>query len=185
MTMNLAAGGEPVEGIQLFIPVPSEILWSAITIVIIAVVVYKFFLPKFTTMLDERTELIEGRLAEADEAQAKADALVAEHEEQLRLARTEASKIREEARSEGAQIVAEQREHASDEAARILENAQRQIESERQQVSIALRDEVGTLATELASRIVGESLEDVARQSRVVDRFLDEIEASSSSAKGK
>ena len=43
--------------------------------------------------------------------------------------------------------------------------------------SSSLRAEVGTLATELASRIVGEALADSARQSRVIDRFLDELEA--------
>src|SRR5207253_1115478 len=48
--------------------------------------------------------------------------------------------------------------------------------AERQQALTALRTEVGTLATELASRIVGESLTDEARQSRMVDRFLDELE---------
>jgi F-type H+-transporting ATPase subunit b len=47
---------------------------------------------------------------------------------------------------------------------------------------VSLRAEVGTLATELASKIVGESLEDSARQSRVVDRFLDELEASQSTS---
>jgi F-type H+-transporting ATPase subunit b len=36
---------------------------------------------------------------------------------------------------------------------------------------------VGSLATELASRIVGESLTDEARQGRMVDRFLDGLEA--------
>ena len=51
-----------------------------------------------------------------------------------------------------------------------------QIEAERQQALTALRTEVGNLATELASRIVGESLTDEARQSRMVDRFLDELE---------
>ena len=62
------------------------------------------------------------------------------------------------------------------EARRITESAQAQIEAERQQALTALRTEVGTLATELASRIVGESLTDEARQSRMVDRFLDELE---------
>jgi F-type H+-transporting ATPase subunit b len=40
----------------------------------------------------------------------------------------------------------------------------------------SLRSEVGTLATALAGRIVGESLDDEARQRRVVDRFLAELE---------
>jgi len=42
----------------------------------------------------------------------------------------------------------------------------------------ALLGEVGTIATQLASKIVGESLEDQARQSRVVERFLSEMESS-------
>ena len=68
------------------------------------------------------------------------------------------------------------REQAQAEARRVTEAAQAQIEAERQQALISLRAEVGTLATELASRIVGESLTDQARQSRMVDRFLDELE---------
>jgi F-type H+-transporting ATPase subunit b len=71
------------------------------------------------------------------------------------------------------------REQAQAEARRITESAQAQIQAERQQALIALRTEVGTLATDLASRIVGESLTDEARQSRMVDRFLDELEVSS------
>jgi F-type H+-transporting ATPase subunit b len=69
------------------------------------------------------------------------------------------------------------RERAEAEGRRITEAAQSQIEADRQQALTSLRTEVGALATELASRIVGESLEDHARQSRMVDRFLDELEA--------
>jgi len=93
-------------------------------------------------------------------------------------ARTEAARIREEARAEGGAIVEELRAKAQADAARILENAQRQIEAERTQAVVSLRSEVGELATELASRIVGESLADAATQSRVIDRFLDELESS-------
>ncbi len=71
------------------------------------------------------------------------------------------------------------REQAQAEAARIVEHAHMQIEAERQQAVSSLRAEVGTLATELAGRIVGESLEDEARQSRVVERFLADLESSS------
>ena len=83
--------------------------------------------------------------------------------------------------------MSESKDQAVQEAGRINENAQRQIESERKAAEVALRNDVGTLATELASKIVGESLTDVARQSRVVDRFLDELEASSmtTAVKGK
>jgi F-type H+-transporting ATPase subunit b len=92
--------------------------------------------------------------------------------------------MREEAREAGAQIIAEMRERAEAEARRITEAAQSQIEADRQQALTSLRAEVGTLATELAGRIVGESLTDTARQGRMVDRFLAELEGQAQGAAG-
>jgi F-type H+-transporting ATPase subunit b len=136
----------------------------------------KMLMPRITKMLSERTELIEGGLARSEEAQAEAKALLDQYRQQLEDARRDAARLREEAREQGAQIIAEMREQAQAEARRITESAQAQIEAERQQALTSLRTEVGTLATELASRIVGESLTDEARQSRMVDRFLDDLE---------
>lgn len=174
--VQAAEHAEEVQGINLLIPANYDILWSTVVLVIIAVAFYKMVLPKFTAVLDDRTAKIEGGLAQAENAQAEAAAALAQYHQQLTEARAEASRIREEARVEGGAIVEELRVKASADAARILETAQRQIEAERQQASVALRAEVGALATELASRIVGESLADEARRSRVVDRFLDELE---------
>ena len=136
----------------------------------------KFLLPRAQQTLAQRTEMIEGGLTKSEEAQAEAKALLDQYRQQLDDARRDAARLREEAREQGAQIIAEMRDQAQAEARRITESAQAQIEAERQQALTALRTEVGTLATELASRIVGESLTDEARQSRMVDRFLDELE---------
>ena len=179
-----AEPGEEVQGINLFIPADYDIIWSLVATAIIAFAFWKYVLPKFQAVLDERTEKIQGGLAKAENAQAEAAAALAEYQRQLAEGRAEAARVREEARVEGTAIVAELRAKASDDAARILENAQRQIEAERQQAAVALRSEIGSLATELASRIVGESLADPARQSRVIDRFLDELESSSSGRDG-
>ncbi|MCC2310104.1 F0F1 ATP synthase subunit B [Cellulomonas chengniuliangii] len=176
--------GEP-KGYELLLPAPYDILWSTVVLVVIAVAFYKFVLPKFNAVLDERTALIEGGLAQAETAQAEADAVLAEYKQQLQDARAEAARIREEARVEGGQIVAELRAKGNDEAARLVETAHKQIEAERQQAAVSLRADVGSLATQLASKIVGESLEDEARRSRVVDRFLDDLEASTTANAGK
>jgi F-type H+-transporting ATPase subunit b len=173
----VAAETGEAQGIDLFIPAWYDIIWSSVVLAIIAVVFYKAVLPRFQAVLDERTAKIEGGLAKAESAQAEAAAALAEYHQQLQEARTEAARIREEARAEGSAIVADLRTKASDDAARIVETAHRQIEAERQQAAVSLRNDVGLLATELASKIVGESLADSARQSRVVDRFLDELEA--------
>jgi len=136
----------------------------------------KLLLPRIQPILAARTEAIEGGLARSDEAQKEAQQLLDRYRQQLAEARHEAAQMREEAREQGAAIIAEMRERAEAEARRITESAQSQIEADRQQALTSLRGEVGTLATELASRIVGESLTDTARQGRMVDRFLDELE---------
>lgn len=176
--VNLAAEGGEVDPLQLFIPPFYDWFWSAVVLVVIAAVVYKLVLPKFQAVLDERAEQIEGGIAKAAAAQEAADQALADQQRLLAEARAEAARVREEAREEGKVIVAELRAQANAEAARITETAHRQIEAERQAAAVALRAEVGVLATDLASKIVGEALEDQTRQSRVVDRFLDELEAS-------
>ena len=142
----------------------------------------KFAMPRIMRTLEERHDAIEGGINRADEAQEEARQVLAQYRAQLDDARHEAARMREEAREQGAQIIAEMRERAEAEARRITEAAQAQIEAERQQALHALRAEVGSLATELASRIVGESLTDVARQGRMVDRFLADLEGREAAA---
>jgi F-type H+-transporting ATPase subunit b len=159
------------------IPVVSEIVLSAVVFAIILFGIWKFVVPAFEKAYAERTSAIEGGLQAAETKQAEADKRLSELEKQLGDARHEAARIREEAREQGAQIVAEMREQANAESTRIVEHGKSQIEAERQQAITSLRAEVGALATGLAGRIVGESLDDEARQSRVVERFLAELEA--------
>jgi F-type H+-transporting ATPase subunit b len=69
------------------------------------------------------------------------------------------------------------REQAQAEAARIRAAAEAQLQAERAQVVAQLRGEIGGLATTLAGRIVGESLEDDERARRTIDRFIADLES--------
>ena len=164
------------------LPHTVEIVLSLVVFGLLFFAVKKWVVPNFETTFEERTKAIEGGLAAAENKQAEADAKLAELEQQLADARHEAARIREEAREHGAAIVAEMREQAQAESARIVEHGKAQIEAERQQAVTALRAEVGSLATSLAGRIVGESLEDDDRSARVVDRFLADLETIEASA---
>jgi F-type H+-transporting ATPase subunit b len=139
----------------------------------------KYVIPPINRAMTARQEAIRAEFAELDEAKSEAEAAEEEFKSQIADARHEAARIREEAREQGAAIIAEMREQAQTEAARIVEHAHAQVEADRKAAVASLRAEVGTLATTLAGRIVGESLEDEARQSRVVDRFLAELEGAS------
>ncbi|MBV7432634.1 F0F1 ATP synthase subunit B [Dermabacteraceae bacterium P13115] len=174
--MILAEGAKEIPGYRLFLPVISEVFWSAIFILIIAVAFKHFILPKLNAVLDERRERIEGGLAQAEKVQDEAKKLRLHQEQELAAARQEATAIREKARQDGVRIVEEMKAQANAEAERIISSARTQVAAERQAAEGSLRGEVGALASNLATRIVGESLSDDARAQRVIDRFLDELE---------
>ena len=155
----------------------SEIIVGIILMLLIFLVMWKVIVPRFEKMYTERAEAIQGGIERAERAEAKAEAALAEYNNQLASARDEAAKIREAAKTQGAMILAESREAAQKEAARISENAAVQIAAERAQAMVELKSEVGGLATALAAKIVGEALDDDARAQRTVDRFLDELES--------
>ncbi len=164
-------------GTDALIPYLPELIFGLIAIGIVYFVASKFFVPAMEKAYAERRDAIEGGMARAEQAEADAKAAQQKYESQLAEARAEANAIREKAREEGDVIRAEKRELADVEANRVLETAQKQIASERQQAQVQLRGEVGRLSTDLAGRIVGESLTDEARQKGLVDRFLTELES--------
>jgi F-type H+-transporting ATPase subunit b len=158
------------------VPNLTELIVGLITFGIIFVALWRVLIPRLNKTLAERTDKIEGGLQRAEEAQVEANETLAKYREQLAEARHEAARLREQAREQGAQIIAEMREQAQAEGRRLVEAAHAQIEADRQQALQSLKAEVGGLAVDLASRVVGESLTDEARQRRVVERFLDELD---------
>ena len=171
---------EEVSGTRLLIPAPSEIIWTALFLLIFALVFMKFILPRdrLNAVLEERAQKIEGGLRKAEEVQEEADRMRADTEQELAAARQEAAAIREKARQDGVRILEEAKARAEAENERILTAGQQQLLAERQTAATQLRGEVGSLASELASKIVGESLTDDERSSRVIDRFLADLESS-------
>ena len=178
--VTLAADGEVGNPL---LPASYDIIWSLVCFIIIFVVVWRVALPRLATVLDARSAAIEGNIAKADEAQKEAEAALEEYTRQLAEARTEAGEIREAAREDGKKIVAEAKETATTEAARVSALAHTQIQAERETTLVQLRSEVGTLAIDLAGGVVGETLSDDARASAVVDRFLADLEAADKAAK--
>ncbi len=158
------------------LPAIYDIVWSSVVFAILLVFFWFRVLPNFKKNLDARTEAIEGRLAAAEKAQAEAAAKTANIEAEQAAARAEASQIRDEARAEAAVIGVEIKEAAQAEAARLIAAAKAQIEAETQAALVSLRAEVGSLAVDLASSVVGESLKNDKLAANVVDSFLAELE---------
>jgi F-type H+-transporting ATPase subunit b len=139
------------EELNPLIPHTAEIIVGFIAFSLLYLVLRRAVVPRFEKAFAERTDAIQGGMERAERAQQEAEAALNQYKLQLA---------------------------AQEEATRITATAQASIEAERQQAVKSLRNEVGALATELASKIVGEALDDQVRQSRIVDRFLEDLEKS-------
>ncbi|MDR2374214.1 MAG: F0F1 ATP synthase subunit B [Bifidobacteriaceae bacterium] len=182
--MMWLAEGAP-KGIGLFVPPWDEVIISAICLAVIAWAVGVYGVPRYLAVLDERAAVIEGGIQRAEAAEAEIASIRAGLGAEKEAARIEAAKLRDEAKADAAAIQAAAKAAASDEARRVQEAAQRQIASERQAAEVSLRQDIGALATELAERIVGESMKDSALAGRVIDRFLADLDAQARAEAGK
>jgi F-type H+-transporting ATPase subunit b len=172
-TLILAAEG-PINPV---LPHTSEIILGLVAFLLLLFVIKKFVSPRFEALYEERTAKIEGGIEKAEQAQAEAQRTLEQYKEQLAEARAEAARIRDDARAEGLQIVEELREQAQAESSRIIAQGQHQLDAQRAQIVAELRADLGRTAVELASKVVGESLEDDSRRRGTVDRFLNELDA--------
>ena len=175
--MNTAIVLAADEAPNPIIPHPSEIILGLIAFLLLLWVLQKYAFPRFEALYKERSEKIEGGIKKAEEAQAKAEEALQTYQAQLAEARAESARIRDDARLEAERIKAELRTQAQEEAARIVAQGRAQLEAQRAQIVAELRADLGRHAVELASRVVGESLEDEARRRGTVDRFLDDLDS--------
>lgn len=155
-------------------PVVSELIWAAIFFVVLFVIIAKVALPKLNATLAAREAALSGKLTQAETTKAEADTVLAEYRAKLADAQAEANRIIEEGRRTGEQIVADARTRAEAEAQGLLSRAQNDIQAERDRAIGALRSELATLSIDLASKVVGTSLNaDASRQ--LVDSYIDQL----------
>ncbi|WP_433215864.1 F0F1 ATP synthase subunit B [Dactylosporangium sp. CS-047395] len=157
------------------IPIWQEIVVGLIAFGILCFVLMKFVFPRMEETFRARVDAIEGGIKRAEEAQAEANQLLQQYKEQLAEARTEAARIRDEARADATGIREDILAKAREESDRIIAAGREALQTERQTIVRQLRAEIGSLAVDLAGRIVGESLEEEARRRGTVERFLEEI----------
>ena len=162
---------------NILLPSTPDLVWSLVLTVITGFVVMRYALPAIGKVLDERSQKIEGSLAQAQQVRDEANAMMDTRQAMMDQARADAAKTRDEARAQAADIVKQGQAQGAAEAQRITSAAQVEIEAQRQAAQESLRGDVGTLATALTSALVGQALASQAAQSQVIDSLLDQLEA--------
>lgn len=161
------------------LPIWQELVVGIVAFAVLCFVLMKYVFPRMEATFRARVDAIEGGIKRAEERQAEANALFEEYKRKLAEAQTEAAKIRDRAHADAASIREDILVQAREDRDRIIASGQEQLDQHRASIIRELRTEVGTLAIDLASKIVGESLADEARRQGTVDRFLAELETAS------
>ena len=155
-------------------PHPGELIAAALFFVALFVIVAKVVLPKLNATLAAREQALAGQLTAAETTRSEADQVLADYRARLADAQAEGNRIIEEARRTAEAVAAERRAAAEAEAAALVQRAQADIQAERDRAIGSLRAELGSLSIDLASRVVGRSLDDEA-QRNLVNSYIDQL----------
>lgn len=144
-----------------------------------------FFLWRpMVNMLDSRREEIEKGLEDAAAAANARRNAEQEAEKILSQARSEASRVVDEARSRGEELQRSIESEAREEAERIREEARASAEAERNTELSKLRNQVTTISLAVAQRLIGEEL-DEKKQQALIDDFFSKVPADAKSLSGE
>jgi F-type H+-transporting ATPase subunit b len=173
--MTWLAAEENPEGLRLFIPEPSEIFWSTIIVIIIGVVFYFFVMPKFTKVLDQRAEKIQGNIAQAQDKLNQADSKLQQYDDQLQNAKMDAAKIIQDANQHANKLKEDTETRAESEYRLKMAAAQKQIDDDVLAARLKLRKDLGDIVVDLAAKVLEQKFDDRDVQAQNINNFISDI----------
>ena len=152
--------------------------WTALFVLLNFLLLFfvakKFLFVPVKKMIDSRQQEIDDMYAQAQSAQDGAKALESEYQTKLETAQETSARLVKEAVARGKSREEEIIRQANREADAIREKASADIAREKKQAVSEAKNEISSLAMEIAGKVVGQSL-DAARQEQLVDSFLEEL----------
>jgi F-type H+-transporting ATPase subunit b len=156
------------------LPKTNELIVGIFAFLVLFLLLWRVALPRANQTLEERTRNIEGKLEQAERERQEAEELLRKYRQQLASAEDEAQRIIDEARTNADRLRRDLMAKAEQEANRVIEQGREAIRGERDRAVRQLRTEVGSLAVELATRVIGDSL-DRDRQLRLIDQYIEQL----------
>ena len=172
VVLAAAAKTNAAEKTNNFLIPNGTFIFEWIVFVLILVFLARKVIPRISAMIEKRQEAIRQQFEDAETAKTEAEKAKKDYQDALAETRKEISRLRDEANQEKAQIIEEARSTARAEAAAVAEQERAKLATERQQVLLSLRNEIGELAFTLSEKIVRDTLRDEDRQRKLVDDFI-------------
>ena len=158
-------------------PAIGTIFWTTLIFLILLFLLWKFAWGPIMNAVKAREDMIHSALDSAEKAREEMKVLQADNEIILRKAREERDKILRDARMAYDRMMADAKEKSQSESDALVRRAKELIEREKVSAIAEVKREVAKLAIEVASRVVGETLKSDAEQQKLIERYINEIEA--------
>lgn len=159
---------------ELVTPGIGLIFWTTVVFVILVFILAKFAWKPILSMIKERENTIAEALNSAQKAKEEMQQLKADNERFMNEARADRDLILKEARDAKDAIINEAKNKAGSEAEKILIMARETINNEKLAAINELKAHVGSLAIEIAEKIMKEQLSSDEKQKSLVDNLLQE-----------
>ena len=148
---------------------PGLFIWTILTFLILFFVLAKFAWKPLLAALESRENIIKSSLEDAEKAKTELERLNAESEEIIAKARSEAQTIRVEAKSAAEKIKADVMVQAGEDAKKIRDEAEKQIQVEKDKAINEIRQEVVNLTLTVAEKVIKKNLSKEDNQSLIED----------------
>ncbi|TGE05338.1 F0F1 ATP synthase subunit B [Hymenobacter fodinae] len=151
------------------------IFWQVVIFGIVLLLLRTFAWKPILSSLKERESSIEGALRMADQAKLEMQELKAGNEKLLAEARMERDRILKEATAVSNQLIEQAKTKATEEGARMIEQAREAIQNEKNAALAEVKGTAAKLSIDIAERILRRELADQPAQQQLVDSYLQEV----------
>ena len=146
--------------------------WQSLICICLLFMLRKFAWKPILGAVNDRETSIKDALASAEAARDEMKNLQSDNQRILKEARAEKEVLLKEARATRSELINGAKEEAQEEAQKILSQAQDAIQSEKRAAVKELREQVGSIAMEIAEKVLQKELENKDRQLELVDQLL-------------
>ena len=151
--------------------------WMTVVFLIVFWVLKKKGFPVITKMVNERKAFIDDSLRKAHEANERLANIKAEGEQILQQAREQQAVILKEAAQTRDALVQQAQEQAKSEGARLIAEAKAEIDNEKKNAIRDIKAQVAKLSVSISEQVLLQELSDDAQQMELIDRLLAEMPA--------
>lgn len=134
----------------------------------------KLLLEPVRKVIAQRKAKADSQIEEARQLRAEAEAMKAEYEQNMRSARAEANQIVAAAQKTAAARSEEMLNEARTQAAALKQKAEADIAQERRKAVNEVKDEIGGMAIEIASKVVEREIRE-ADHKALIDEFIQNV----------